>query len=165
MLLSQLPGKHTQLADHGCWNKERMTYFTTSLLPSLETGISNICSNDSVNASAEKKTRPIVERVVFLMVLIVIIMASLAGNLLVLICIYLNRGFGRTVHLFIVHLSVADMCSAVVAMVSSLHALASDKWLMGPIWCDVISCDNYSWICFAFLNRYEAGIHMLYYHN
>lgn len=125
-----------------------------------------------LDAVTEEQTRSVVERVIWSILLIIIILASLIGNMLVLVCVYLHHRIrDENASLFIVNLSVADMISAIVVMVSSLHALASDKWVMGQAWCDIVCGANYTLIivtmftlCYVSLDRYIAVKHALHYH-
>ncbi|CAG5115465.1 unnamed protein product [Candidula unifasciata] len=135
-------------------DQEHYIDYTTSSLFSLSNTTDETCSTVGTKSAtvAEEETRSVVERALWSILLIIIILASIVGNMLVLACVYLHHRLREeNSSIFIVNLSVADMISAAVVMISSLHALVSDQWLMGPAWCDIVY-------------RYIAVRHALHYH-
>ncbi|XP_012937885.1 uncharacterized protein LOC101856656 [Aplysia californica] len=138
---------------------------------SINNSISN--NNSSVSNIITTGGRTTTEIIIWSFLLLMITMASLLGNGLVIACVRIHHRLREEQsNMFIVNLSVTDMLSAVLIMLSSLHALAGDRWMLGPVWCDVVCAANYTLIivsmltlCFIALDRYMAVLHALHYHR
>ncbi|KAK7105080.1 alpha-1A adrenergic receptor-like [Littorina saxatilis] len=86
-----------------------------------------------------------------LLISLIAIMA-LAGNILVIFAVFhCHRLREKKSNLFIVNLSVTDLLSASVVMVSSVVAVIFDRWPMGKVWCSMVCGANYCFIIVSML--------------
>ena len=98
------------------------------LLPAMNT------SADSDNDNGEDETWPLQPRsagVNGLLTTLVILVAltALVGNTLVILAVFLyHRLKDEVANLFIVNLSITDLSSAIVVMLSSAAAVGADRW-------------------------------------
>ncbi|KAK7105093.1 alpha-1D adrenergic receptor-like [Littorina saxatilis] len=135
----------------------------------MNTSLNNTTLSDP-DGPLESRSYGLNVTVSFLIVLIAVM--GLVGNILVIFAVFMyHRLRDEVSNLFIVNLSITDLSSAFVVMVSSAVAVGADRWPMGRAWCSMVCGANYCFIIVSMLtlslislDRYMAIHHSLRYH-
>ncbi|XP_076442672.1 octopamine receptor beta-2R-like [Babylonia areolata] len=138
----------------------------------------NVTEGDGVDVGGSDSEvgwdlRTVAENAGISFMILLISVIALLGNIIVILAVYLYPRLREEVaNLFIVNLSVTDLCSAVVVMLTSVVAVANDRWVMGDTCCALVCGANYCFIivsmltlCMISLDRYVAVNHSLRYHT
>ncbi|KAH9509153.1 hypothetical protein Btru_049223 [Bulinus truncatus] len=133
---------------------------------------STITGNQSSGTNGEQK-RTLAEIAVWSLVLVVIMVISVVGSLLTIVCALTDHKLREDKgNILLVNLSLTDLFNAVTVIPSSLQALVLDRWGLGHAWCNAVCAANYTLIivsmltlCFISLDRYAAVVHALHYHS
>ncbi|KAK7507018.1 hypothetical protein BaRGS_00001869 [Batillaria attramentaria] len=136
-------------------------------LPETLTG--NV-SNETSTASTYEE-RSLAENISACIFFIIIILFAIGGNVLVILAVYMYRRLRDEVaNLFIVNLSITDLSSATVVMLSSVIAVSMDRWALSGPWCRIVCGANYCFIIvsmltlmFISMDRYVAIVYSLHY--
>ncbi|XP_060075475.1 5-hydroxytryptamine receptor 1-like [Ylistrum balloti] len=103
--------------------------------------------------------------------LFILIIASVFGNIAVILAVMLNRHLREEKSSFlIVNLAVTDLTNGLIVIVSSFCSVISDRWMFGHGLCSTVCAINYCLIitsmltlCFISFDRYQAIIHPMTY--
>ncbi|KAK6182200.1 hypothetical protein SNE40_009932 [Patella caerulea] len=132
--------------------------------------------NFSTNYSNETGTgnlRTLHENVIWSVILFVVVLEAIIGNLFVIISVFRFSYLREEIsNLFIVNLSITDLSTSIVVMLSSLGTFIADVWPFGKFWCYFVCAANYCLIivsmmtlCFISIDRYVAIVYPFYYPN
>lgn len=96
----------------------------------------------------------------------VIMFVALAGNLLILAAIYIDKTLQTITNAFIINLACADLLLAIIGMPFTLASSITYEWIFGDTWCKVNGMAN-SLFCIASIltlaavsvDRYFAILH------
>ncbi len=129
-----------------------------------------VLSNSSTPGAAE---RDVLENALVAVVILLLLLASVIGNLAVLVAVYTNRHLRDELSsVFIVNLSFTDLASALTVILTSFVAVCADYWPMGQVVCDIVCMANYCFIIVSMLtlsfisvDRYIAVVRPLCYHR
>ncbi|XP_033735472.1 5-hydroxytryptamine receptor 1-like [Pecten maximus] len=115
--------------------------------------------------------RTTVEIVFSAICLLTLIIASVFGNIAVIIAVVVNRNLREAQASFlIVNLAVTDLINGLTVMVSSFCSMVADHWVFGDAMCSIVCAINYCLIitsmltlCFISFDRYQAVLHPMKY--
>ena len=117
-------------------------------------------TNESVSDS-EKTLPPLVTTVLMGLVLGCIILATICGNLLVLLAVYVNSHLRSTTNYFIVNLAIADLLLGITVLPFSATLEALHYWPFGFAMCDIWASADVLWctasimtLCVISIDRY-----------
>lgn len=122
-------------------------------------------SENNTNSTAEEKQSKFTAPVAILLTVmfLIIIIATLVGNVLICVAVSLVRKLRRPSNYLIVSLAVSDLCVAIMVMPISMVYEIMGEWPFGPVVCDfwvsfdVLSCAaSILNLCMISLDRYYA---------
>ena len=119
-----------------------------------------VASNESANESLH--TLPTTVKTIFLgLVLGCIILATICGNVLVLLAVYVNTHLRSTTNYFIVNLAIADLLLGITVLPFSATLETLNYWPFGFAMCDIWASADVLWctasimtLCVISIDRY-----------
>ena len=126
------------------------------------TTLSNVTEDLLLASGYEPPQRTLLEQVFNGLIFLAIILTATTGNLLVIGTLTTSSHLrDQVANLFIINLSITDLCSAMVVMCTGFVALVADLRSVNSLWCNTVCAGNYCFIIVSMMTLSAISVERL----